>query len=115
MPPTWPPESSGRWVQALESEAARWGWILGETFIEDEPARPLLAYRHLRASTLAALREPRAPIAVMVSSSSEFADAPSQADGLRAEFERTTGIPVVVASSPPSDGSQDASFPGVWA
>src|SRR4051794_22185413 len=116
VPPSLPRVVGAERVRTLAAVAHRCGWVLGETFVDDEPDRPLLAYRHLRAATLAAVRDHSAPVAVLVVSETEFADAGQEADALRADPERVTGIPVVVTSALrlPDDDPQLQDHPPGW-
>jgi hypothetical protein len=107
IPASWPAVAGMERIRTLEAVARRCGWVLGEAFVEDEPDRPLLAYRHLRA----AVRDDSAPVAVLVVSETEFADAVEESRALRTDLERVTGVPVVITSilrlpdeSPPVTG-----------
>lgn len=52
-------------IAGLEAFADSWGWMLGEIFVDDDPARPLLAWANLTAAagglSLAAVLVPDAP------------------------------------------------------
>ncbi|MDQ1288260.1 MAG: hypothetical protein QG622_1825 [Actinomycetota bacterium] len=86
-------------IRSLEATAQLYGWALTETIIDDDPTQPMIGFRRLRATALAADTSGGSPDSVLLLSWRDLADAVEDADRLRRRFEHVTGAPIVIAST----------------